>query len=89
MDRLSLALVIIGAGFFMDRAAHTALVRRVVEDAKSWPVLTGPRVFFTGSNQLILSTKSAACVQYRFRTPSSRRKWRIRWYWLIALSLPS
>lgn len=45
------ALVIIGAGLFMDREAHTALVRQVVEDARSWPVLTGPRVFYTGANQ--------------------------------------
>ena len=45
------ALVIIGSAFFMERAAHTALVKQVVSDAKGWPVLTGPRVFFTGSNQ--------------------------------------
>ena len=45
------ALVIIGSAFFMERSAHTALVRQVVTDAQSWPVLHGPRVFFTGSNQ--------------------------------------
>ena len=45
------ALVIIGSAFFMERSAHTALVRQVVADAQSWPVLHGPRVFFTGSNQ--------------------------------------
>lgn len=45
------ALVIIGAGLFMDREAHTALVRQVTADAQSWPVLTGPRVFYTGANQ--------------------------------------
>ena len=45
------ALVIIGSAFFMERSAHTALVRQVVADAQSWPVLNGPRVFFTGSNQ--------------------------------------
>ncbi|MCI8960041.1 MAG: 2-hydroxyacyl-CoA dehydratase [Lachnospiraceae bacterium] len=45
------ALVIIGSAFFMERTAHTALVRQVVEDAKAWPELTGPRVFFTGSAQ--------------------------------------
>lgn len=45
------ALVIIGAGLFMERSAHTALVRQVVEDAKSWPVLIGPRVYYTGANQ--------------------------------------
>ncbi len=45
------ALVIIGSAFFMERGAHTELVKRVVEDAKAWPVLTGPRVYVTGSNQ--------------------------------------
>lgn len=45
------ALVIIGSGFFMEREAHTELVKQVVEDAKGWPVLGGPRVYFTGSNQ--------------------------------------
>lgn len=45
------ALVIIGSAFFMERAAHTALVRQVVADAQGWPTLDGPRVFFTGSNQ--------------------------------------
>lgn len=45
------ALVIIGAGLFMDRAAHTELVRQVTADAQSWPALTGPRVFYTGANQ--------------------------------------
>ncbi len=45
------AAVIIGAGLFMERDAHTKLVREVTEDAKSWPVLTGPRVFYTGAEQ--------------------------------------
>lgn len=45
------ALVIIGAGLFMDRAEHTKLVRQVTEDAAGWPVLSGPRVFYTGANQ--------------------------------------
>ena len=45
------ALVIIGSAFFMERTAHTELVRQVAEDAKSWPVLAGPRLFYTGSNQ--------------------------------------
>lgn len=44
------ALVIIGAGLFMDKQEHTALVKQVTEDARSWPVLTGPRVFYTGAN---------------------------------------
>ena len=45
------ALVIIGAGLFMERKAHTELVRQVTEDAKNWPVLTGPRTFYTGAEQ--------------------------------------
>ncbi len=45
------ALVIIGAGLFMERRAHTELMRQVTEDAKSWPVLQGPRVFYTGAEQ--------------------------------------
>ena len=45
------ALVIIGAGLFMDRAEHTKLVRQVTEDAAQWPVLTGPKVYYTGANQ--------------------------------------
>lgn len=45
------ALVIIGSAFFMEREEHTKLVLQVVEDAKTWPVLTGPRVYFTGSAQ--------------------------------------
>ena len=44
------AMVIIGAGFFMDKKEHTELVGQVTEDAKSWPVLEGPRVFYTGAN---------------------------------------
>ncbi len=44
------AMVIIGAGFFMDKKEHTALVKQVTEDAKSWPVQEGPRVFYTGAN---------------------------------------
>ncbi|MBQ8975780.1 MAG: 2-hydroxyacyl-CoA dehydratase [Oscillospiraceae bacterium] len=44
------ALVIIGAGLFMEKSEHTALVKRVTEDAKSWQALTGPRVFYTGAN---------------------------------------
>lgn len=45
------ALVIIGAAFFMDREEHTKLVKEVTEDAKSWPVIGGPRIYFTGSGQ--------------------------------------
>lgn len=45
------ALVIIGAGLFMEKEQHARLVRQVVEEAGSWPVLTGPRVYYTGANQ--------------------------------------
>ena len=45
------ALVIIGSGFFMERSEHTRLVKAVTADAAAWPVLEGPRVFFTGSDQ--------------------------------------
>ena len=45
------ALVIIDSAMFMDRAEHAKLVRQVVADAANWPVLEGPRVFVTGSNQ--------------------------------------
>lgn len=45
------AFVIISAGLFMERTAHTALVRAVTQAAKQWPVLKGPRVFFTGAEQ--------------------------------------
>ena len=45
------ALVIIGAGLFMDRSEHTKLVRRVTADAAQWPDLAGPRVYYTGANQ--------------------------------------
>ena len=43
------ALVIIGSGFFMDKKEHTDLVNKLAEDAASWPVITGKRVFVTGS----------------------------------------
>lgn len=45
------ALVIIGSAFFMERKEHTALVRQVVAEARQWPVISGPRIFMTGSNQ--------------------------------------
>ena len=45
------ALVIIGAGFFMEKAKHTELVNAVADAAKEWPVINAPKVFFTGSNQ--------------------------------------
>lgn len=44
-------LVAVGAGFYMEKSAHTALVQQLCKDAESWPVLTGPAVFYTGSAQ--------------------------------------
>ena len=43
------ALVIIGSGFFMDKKEHTDLVKQIAKAAAKWPVITGPRVFVTGS----------------------------------------
>ena len=45
------AFIITAAGLFMERTAHTELVKAVTEAAKSWPVLEGSRVFFTGAEQ--------------------------------------
>ena len=45
------ALVIIGAGFFMEKTKHTELVHAVTDAAAEWPVIEAPKVFFTGSNQ--------------------------------------
>ena len=45
------ALVIIGAGLFMEKTAHTELVKQVTEAAKSWPVIDAPRIYYTGANQ--------------------------------------
>ena len=45
------ALIVTGAGFYMDRAEHTKLVLALAEEAAAWPVLTGPRVFLSGTEQ--------------------------------------
>ena len=45
------ALVIIGSAFFMERSAHTALVKQVAAEAAGWPVVEGLRIFVTGSDQ--------------------------------------
>ncbi len=45
------ALVIAGAGFYMDRAEHRDLVNAVAEAAAAWPVLTGPRLYYSGTEQ--------------------------------------
>ena len=44
-------LVAVGAGYYLEKAAHTALIRQLCKDAESWPTLTGPAVFYTGSAQ--------------------------------------
>lgn len=44
-------LVAVGAGFYMEKSEHTALIKELVNDAKEWPVLSGPKVFYTGSAQ--------------------------------------
>ncbi|OON85963.1 hypothetical protein BXO88_10070 [Oribacterium sp. C9] len=45
------ALVIIGAGLFMDREKHTELVNELSDEARGWPVIDAPRVYYTGANQ--------------------------------------
>jgi benzoyl-CoA reductase/2-hydroxyglutaryl-CoA dehydratase subunit BcrC/BadD/HgdB len=45
------ALVITGAGFRMDRARHRDLVNEVADAAEVWPALTGPRLYFSGTEQ--------------------------------------
>ena len=45
------ALVIYGAGFFMEKADYVQLLEQLAEEAAAWPVLTGKRVFYTGSEQ--------------------------------------
>lgn len=45
------ALVIIGSAFFMEREEHAKLVEALYEEAKEWPVIDAPRIFYTGSNQ--------------------------------------
>ena len=45
------ALVITGAGFYMDRAEHRDLVNEIADAAQEWPELVGPRLFFSGTEQ--------------------------------------
>ena len=45
------ALVITGAGFYMDRAEHRELVNEIADAAERWPELTGARIFFSGTEQ--------------------------------------
>ena len=45
------ALVITGAGFRMDRGEHRDLVNEVADAAEHWPILTGERIYFSGTEQ--------------------------------------
>ncbi len=49
------ALVIAGAGFYMDRARHRDLVNAVADAAAAWPEIPGPRLFFSGTEQFTLT----------------------------------
>lgn len=52
------ALVIAGAGFYMDRARHRDLVNALAAEAEAWPVLKGPRLYFSGTEQYDLTVYS-------------------------------
>ena len=45
------ALVIMGAGLFMDKPEHTRLVRALCADIPAWPEVPGTRIFFSGTDQ--------------------------------------
>ncbi len=45
------AQVIVGSALFMERGQHTRLAADVVASAADWPVIAGPRLFYTGSDQ--------------------------------------
>jgi len=45
------ALIVTGAGFFMEREEHTALVKALCKEAADWPVVHLPKIFYTGSIQ--------------------------------------
>lgn len=45
------ALTVIGAGLFMDKKEHTALVRDLTKEAKSWPLVDATRILMIGSDQ--------------------------------------
>lgn len=52
------ALVIAGAGFYMDRARHRDLVNDLADAAAAWPEFPGPRLFFSGTEQYDLTVYS-------------------------------
>lgn len=52
------ALVIAGAGFYMDRGLHRDLVNAVAVEAAAWPVLQGPRLYVSGTEQYDLTVYS-------------------------------
>lgn len=45
------ALVIYGASLYMEKQAHSALVRELLEEAVHWPAVEGKRLFFSGTDQ--------------------------------------
>ena len=45
------ALIVTGAGFYMDRVEHRDLVNDVADAAALWPELTGIRIYFSGTEQ--------------------------------------
>ncbi len=45
-------LIAVIAGFFMDKEEHTALIRELTEEAKTWPEVKGTRLYYTGSVQM-------------------------------------
>lgn len=45
------ALVVMGASLYMEKEKHTALVKELMQTASQWPVVTGKRIFVSGSDQ--------------------------------------
>ena len=48
-------LVIVGGGFFMERARYEAALDRLLEEVPGWDAVEGTRLFYTGSVQQELS----------------------------------
>ena len=55
------ALIIAGAGFYMDRARHRELVNDIADAAAAWPALKGPRLYVSGTEQY--DTAIYACLE--------------------------